>query len=84
MSEMTADETFNLFTKQWVQKDPAFHLDDPQVRNDLMTLVSVSMSLLAAAPPAVWQEFMKTCAGTAKQMVPPAVQERIKSVVSSS
>jgi hypothetical protein len=84
MSEMTADDAFYAFAGQWVQKDPAFHLDDPQVREDLMTLISACMSLLAVAPTEVWQDYIRTCGKFAKKRVPKEVQARILAAVNSS
>lgn len=75
---MTADQTYELFAKQWAEKDPSFRLDDPQVREQLMVLVSAALSLLAIAPPEVWQDFMDECSRTAKAMVPEDIQARIK------
>lgn len=78
MSQISADETIDLFISQWKAQDPDFKLDDPEVRDQVATLISAFMSLLAIAPPEVWQEFMDKCAKIAKTMVPKDVQAKIK------
>jgi hypothetical protein len=78
--EMTAEETFETFCKQWTERNPLFQLDDPKVREEMMTLVSVVMSLLAISGPEVWQEFMTQTATLAKQIVPKDIQQTIKTV----
>jgi len=81
MSEITADQTFDLFAQQWTAQDAAFHLDDPKVRDDLMTVVSAMMSLLAVGTPEVWVKFMADCEAAAKAGVPVEIQAKIKCVV---
>ena len=78
---MTADETFDRFAKQWAEKNPNFRLDDPQVREDLMVVVSAMMSLLAVAPPETWGTFMEGCAQLARDTVPEHIQRMIKASV---
>lgn len=81
MSEMTIDQTFDLFAKQWAAQDAAFHLDDPKIREEVVVVISAMMSLLAVAPPEVWDQFMKECSATAKALVPKEIQDQIKSAV---
>ena len=82
MSEPTSDQTFGLFVQQWEAKDPAFHLDDPKIRDDIMTVVSAMMSLLVVSTPEIWSKFMADCEAAAKTGVPPEIQAKIKCVVS--
>ncbi len=81
MSEPTSDQTFDLFAKQWAAKHPDFHLDDPKVRDDIMTIISAMMSLLAVSTPEVWNKFMADCEAAAKVGVPLEIQAKIKCVV---
>lgn len=78
---MTADEAFDKFSTQWAEKNPNFRLDDPQVREDLMVVVSAMMSLLAVAPPETWNTFMERCAQLAQDTVPEHIQRMIKDSV---
>lgn len=75
---MTADEAFQKFAQQWAEKNPNFRLDDPEVREDLMTVVSAMMSLLAVADPETWNTFMEGVAQHAKNCVPEHIQKLIK------
>jgi hypothetical protein len=83
MSQVTADETFEQFSKHWVAKEPTFRLNEPAVRDHVMTLISAAMSLLSVASEPVWRGFMDDCAAAAKVRVPKAIQERIKGSVGS-
>jgi hypothetical protein len=78
------DQTFELFAKHWNSREPVFHLDDPEVREQLMTLLSATMSLLAVAPPEVWATFMQECSTTANTLVPEDVKQQIKGAVAPS
>lgn len=79
---MTADETFDTFAKQWAEQNPDFRLDDPQVREDVIVVLSAMMSLLATTTPEVWLAFMEDCAESATARVPLEIQERIKRSIS--
>lgn len=75
---MTGDEEiFRQFQKHWLNQEPTFQLDDPSVREDVMTVVSAMMSLLAVGSKPTWETFMNDCREAAKK-VPQATQAKIK------
>jgi len=77
MSQMTTDETLERFLKIWRDREPLFSLDDPKVRENLMVLLSASLSVLSQAPEEVANDFMERCANIAKEIVPEDVQDKI-------
>lgn len=77
MSQMTADETLERFLKIWRDREPIFSLDDPQVREKLMIILSASLSVLSQSSEEVANEFMERCANIAKEIVPQDVQDKI-------
>lgn len=81
---MTPDQCFQKFSQQWKSREPVFRLNDEQVREKLMTLMSAGMSLLAVAEPAVFDAFFDECAAVAKRVVPKEIQDKINEAVSST
>lgn len=77
MSQMTADETLERFLKIWRDREPLFSLNDPEVREKLMVILSASLSVLSQSSEEVAKEFMDRCANTAKEIVPQDVQDKI-------
>lgn len=77
----TPEQVFELFAKHWTSREPAFHLDDPLVRDQVMTLLSATMSLLAVAPPEIWNGFMKECTTVANALVPEDVKTQIRGAI---
>jgi len=80
MSEPTAEQIFDLFEGQWRTQAPQFKLDDPHVRNSLMSLLSAAVSVLVASPES-FDAFIAGCSNVAKTTVPRAAQERIKTTI---
>lgn len=69
-----SDDTFDCLVDQWSRRDKDFKLNDPQVREQLAQVISTIMSLLAVAPPEVWQGFMQEIIQAARNTIPPEVQ----------
>lgn len=82
MKELTPEETIALFAKHWYSREPDFRLDEEFVRHEIAVVVSGMMSLLAVAPPEVWDRFMLETGALAKRLVPLDVQEKIKNASS--
>lgn len=83
MAEPSAEKTFELFSEQWKRRDPDFQLNNEEVRDKLMCLVSAAMSVLILSPE-VFDQFIAGCTAVATNVVPREAQEKIKSAVKSA
>jgi hypothetical protein len=75
---MGVEQTLDEFVKQWKARNKNFHLDDDQVRDELMSLVAASMTVLLTCDRTQWTEFMNLCSAAAKKTVPEHIQKMIR------
>lgn len=75
---MGVDETLEEFVKQWEARNSNFHLDNEKVREELVTLLGASMTVLLTCSLDQWAEFMEKCSEAAKTTVPPHIQKMIR------
>ncbi len=76
MSNNTAEEAFELFVKCWKERSPKVHLDNEEVREKIMALVSSSLVLLDRAPEA-FQSFYRASELAMLDITPPRLLREI-------
>lgn len=75
----TAEEAFEIFVKHWKARNPGLHLDDEQIREQIMALLSSVLVLLNSSPEA-FQNFYKGAENVMIAVTPPSVIAEIMKV----
>jgi hypothetical protein len=76
----TTDEAFGLFWSHWQNCSPEYHMDDPAIREKVMSLISSTMVILKECPE-VFDHFLGLASNSMEVVVPDAVKQKMEAMM---